>query len=298
MIKLTFLGTSDAIPTAKRNHTAILLTYDGENILMDCGEGTQRQFRKAKLNPNKVTRILISHWHGDHVLGIPGLLQSMSLSGYNKKLYIYGPKGTKKFMNEVLKTFVYQGKFKIEVKEVSGKFLETKDFYLEARAMTHGPPTNAYFFVKKGKIRINKNKLKKTGLPYGPLLKKLKEGKNITFKGKKYLAKNLIYRMDDIKISFVLDTMFNNNIVSFVKDSEILVSEATFSKELEKLAKKHKHLTSEQAANIAKKANIKKLILTHISQRYEKNMKKILDEAKKIFKNSILVEDLDVVEVE
>ena len=103
MIKLTFLGTSDSIPTEERNHTSILLTYEGENILIDCGEGTQRQIRKAKLNPCKITRILITHWHGDHVLGIPGLLQTLSMSGYNKTLYIYGPEGTKKFMKELLK---------------------------------------------------------------------------------------------------------------------------------------------------------------------------------------------------
>ncbi len=88
MIKITFLGTSDQIPSAKRNHTAILLTYKGENILVDCGEGTQRQFRKARLNPCKITRLLITHWHGDHVLGIPGLLKTLALSGYNKTLSI------------------------------------------------------------------------------------------------------------------------------------------------------------------------------------------------------------------
>ena len=88
-IKLTFLGTADQIPSANRNHTSMLLTYGGENILIDCGEGTQRQFRKAHLNPCKITRILITHWHGDHVLGLPGLLQTLAASDYNKTLYIY-----------------------------------------------------------------------------------------------------------------------------------------------------------------------------------------------------------------
>ena len=104
-IKLTFLGTADQIPSADRNHTAILLTYEGENMLVDCGEGTQRQFRKAGLNPCKITKILITHWHGDHVLGLPGLLSTLSLSGYNKKLYIYGPKGTKEYVREMLRVF-------------------------------------------------------------------------------------------------------------------------------------------------------------------------------------------------
>src|SRR4030067_2460046 len=101
-IPITFLGTSQSIPTEKRNHTAVLLKYKDENILVDCGEGTQRQFRKAHLNPCKVTRILITHGHGDHVLGLPGLLSTLSLSGYQKTLCIYGPKGTKEFVKEML----------------------------------------------------------------------------------------------------------------------------------------------------------------------------------------------------
>src|SRR4030042_2692406 len=103
MIKITFLGTSDAIPSAERNHTSILLEYKNESILVDCGEGTQRQFRKAKLNPNKVTKILITHWHGDHVLGLAGLLQTLSFSNHNKTLSIYGTRGTKEFMKILLK---------------------------------------------------------------------------------------------------------------------------------------------------------------------------------------------------
>ena len=297
MIKLTFLGTSDSIPSAERNPTSILLTYGGENILLDCGEGTQRQIRKAKINPCKITRILITHWHGDHVLGLPGLLQTMALSGYNKTLVIYGPKGTKQFMKNLFKTFVFRQKGEIEVEEVDGKFFETDDFYIESKKMTHGIPCNAYNFVKKGRTRIDKKKLAKTKLPSGPVLKKLKEGKNITYKGKKYLAKNLTFLEGEDKISFVFDTSVNKLVVPFVKNSNLLVSESTFNSELEEKAKKHNHLTAKQAAEIAKKAKVKKLVLTHISQRYGKEPKKILDDAKKIFKNSHLVKDLDVIEV-
>ena len=293
MIKITFLGTSDSIPSAERNPTSILLTYDGENILVDCGEGTQRQIRIAKINPCKITRILITHWHGDHVLGIPGLLQTLALSGYNKTLFIYGPKGTKQFMKNLFKTFFFRERNKIKIEEVDGRFLETDDFYLEAKRMTHGIPCNAYTFVKKGKRRIDKNKLKKSKLSSGPLLKKLKEGKNITYKGKKYLAKNLTTLEEDSKVSFVFDTSINKDIALFVQNSDLLISEATFSSEFEERAKKHKHLTAKQAAEIAKKAKVKKLVLTHISQRYKKEPGKILNDAKKIFKNSFLVEDLD-----
>jgi len=297
MIKITFLGTADQIPSANRNHSAILLSYDGENILIDCGEGTQRQFRKAKLNSCKVTRILITHWHGDHILGIPGLLSTLALSGYKKTLYIYGPKNTKEHMQELLKIFGFKREYKIEVKEVSGKFFETDDFYLEAEKMEHGIPTNAYCFVKKGLVRIDKKKLKNSGLPSGPLLQKLKQGKNISYKGKKYLARNLTFTEGDKKISVVLDTLDNKKIVAFVNGSDLLICESSFSDELKEQAKQHLHLTAKQAGEIAKKSKSKKLVLTHLSQRYEKNPKKILNEAKKVFKNSFLVNDLDVLEI-
>ena len=298
-IKLTFLGTSDSIPSIMRNHTAILLSYDKENILVDCGEGTQRQFRKAKINPCKLTRVLITHWHGDHILGIPGLLQTLAFSNYKKKLYIYGPEGTKKFMKEMLKTFVFCGKISMEIEEINkeGKFFENSDFYLESKGKTHGTRCNAYTFVKKGQIKIDKKKLKKSKLPSGSLLKKLKEGKNISYKGRKHLAKNLTYQEGSKKISFILDTSLNKKIIPFVKDSGLLICESSFGPELSDRAKKFKHLTSKQAGNIAKKSNSKKLILTHISHRYDKNPKKILQDAKKIFKNSFLVKDLDVIEI-
>jgi ribonuclease Z len=296
-IKLTFLGTADQIPSAKRNHTAILLTRNEENILIDCGEGTQRQFRKAKLNPCKVTRILLTHRHGDHVFGLPGLISTFEHSGYNKTLYIYGPKGIKKYLRDFLATDYVKRSFKIVIKEVSGKFFETEEFYLEAEPMKHGIPCNAYSFVKKGKIRIDKTKLKKLKIASGPHLKNLKKGKDIKYKGKKYLSKNLTFEEDSKKISIVLDTLFHNKIVPFVKNSDLLICESEFSEELKDKAKEHLHLTSKQAGEIAKKSKSKKLILTHISQRYEKNPKKILNEAKKVFKNSHLVNDLDEVEI-
>ncbi len=295
-IKLTFLGTAASIPTVSRNHTAMLLTYQGENILVDCGEGTQRQFRKAGLNPCKITRILITHWHGDHVLGIPGLLQTLALTGYVKTLYIYGPKGTKDFLKKISSIFAFINKLKIEVKEVKeGKFFETKDFCLESEPMTHWTHTNAYCFVKKGRLRIDKEKLKKSKLPSGSFLQEIKNGKNVTYKGKKYLSKNLTFMENDKKVSFVLDTSRNNRIVPFVKDSDLLILDSSFGSELEDKAKKHMHMTAKQTAEIAKKSKSKKLVLTHVSPRYDRDISKILNEAKKIFKNSVLVNDLDVI---
>jgi len=163
--------------------------------------------------------------------------------------------------------------------------------------MTHGTPCNAYSFVKKGRIRIDKAKLKKFKIKEGKHLKELKQGKNLKLNGKIYKAKDLTFKTEDKKISFALDTSFNGKISQFVKNSDAFVCEASYLNELKDLAKRHHHLTARQTAEISKKAKVKKLFLVHISQRYEKNYEKILSEARKIFKNSVIPNDLETVEI-
>src|SRR3989338_2292920 len=296
-IKVTFLGTGGMIPTEKRNHPAFFLNCGSEGILVDCGEGTQIQFRKAGLNVNKITKILLTHRHGDHTFGLPGLFRTLAMLGYKKKLIIYGPKGIKKTINGMFEAFGTTTEYEIEVKEVLGKFLDTPSFYLEAERMTHGPLCNAYSFVLKGNIRIDKKKLKKLGIKEGKHLSDLKKKGYMVYNGKKYSAKNLAFAEEGKKISFVLDTSFNNRIIPFVKNADLFVCESGFGEELSKKADEYMHLTSTQAGNIAKKANVKKLGLVHISERYEKNADLLLAQAKKQFKNTFLAEDMDIVEI-
>ncbi len=297
-IKVHFLGTSAQIPSAKRNHSAILLTYNEENILVDCGEGTQRQFRKARLNPCRLTRILITHWHSDHVLGLPGLLSTLALSGYNKTLFIYGPKGTKEFIKDLLKLFNFQKNYEIIVEETSGgKFYDSKEFYLESERMHHGIPSNAYNFVIKDKFRLDKKKISKSKIPAGPLLGKLKEGKDVVHEGKKYSAKDYVYEEKGKKISIVMDTLVNDRIVPFARNADMFICDSSFSSENDKEAKEHLHLTARQDGKSAKSAKVKKLVLTHISQRYENNLKVLLQDAKKEFKNTFLAEDFSEFEI-
>ena len=178
-INLTFLGTSQAIPTERRNHTAMLLEYEDETILVDCGEGTQRQFRKAHINPCKLTKILISHWHGDHILGLPGLLQTLALNNYSRTLDVYGPRGTKRYLGLMLDMFIFIGKIKVNIHEVEkGVFYEGKKFQLEALPLEHSAHTLAYVFKEKDKLRIEKNKIKKLKLK-GPVIGELQKGKDI-----------------------------------------------------------------------------------------------------------------------
>ena len=297
-VHLTFLGTGDQIPSRARNHTSILLEFNDENILIDCGEGTQRQFRKAGLNPCKVTRILITHWHGDHVLGIPGLLSTLASSGYNKTLFIYGPKGTKEKIKKVLEVFNFYKSYEINVEEIgSGVFYSGKNFFLEAEDMEHGIPALAYSFSETGNIRIDKEKLKKSGLPEGPLLQKLKEGKDVVHDGKKFKSKDLIYQENDKKISVVLDTKINKNILPLIKNSDVFICEGTYSDELKKEAEEHLHMTVKQAAEVAKKGKVKRLILTHVGGRHSKDMKGLLDEATSVFSETTIARDLDEVEI-
>src|SRR3989344_6067617 len=286
-VNVTFLGTSSAVPTARRNHPATLLQYRGEVILFDCGEGTQRQFRKAKISVGKITKILISHWHGDHILGL------------EKGIDIYGPKGTKEKMRIYADLFLGKNLgFEINVNEVGdGVFFDGGDFYLESLAMDHGAPTNAYSFVIKEKKRIDKEKLVKLKLPNSPLIGELLKGKTVSINGKKIDGKKLVFVEPSKKVTVIIDSRYCENAVKLSKEADLLICEASFARDDFEIAKEYGHMTSVEAATIAKKAKVKKLALNHLSQRYDMVPKKILEEAKKIFKNVFVPEDLDRIEL-
>jgi len=292
-IGITFLGTSNAVPTALRNHTSILLNYKNECLMFDCGEGTQRQFHKAKISQHKLTRIFITHWHGDHILGLPGLLQSLAMTNYPKKLKLYGPHGTNHYMS-IIKELLKGIKIDLEVHEVNaGTIVEENEWKVIAETMNHDTPCLAYSFIIKDKLRLDKKKLKKFKIPNSPILGQLQAGKDVSFNGKKIKASQVTYKQLGKKVTIVLDTAFTEKAISLAKDSNLLISESSFSDEDKVKAKEYHHLTAKEAAIIAKKSKSKQLILTHISQRYEFNLKKIENEARKVFKNTKVVKDLD-----
>lgn len=287
------------VSTKERNTTSILINHKSENILIDCGEGTQRQLKIQKLSPAKITKILITHWHGDHILGLPGLIQTLSHSEYTKTLEIYGPKNTKKYINNLLNSFQFQdNKIKINVTEINSnkKFFENKDFSLHSQKTNHSTYGLAYSIQEKEKRRINLAYTKKFGLEKDKILGKLQQGETITFKGKKITPEKGTILIPGKKITIVLDTELTKDLIQFSKNSDLLISESTFSKELKKEAEKSKHMTSEDAANLAKKSNSKKLILTHFSQRFTTTTE-IQKEAKKIFSNTICAKDFFTCEV-
>ena len=296
-VSITFLGTGNAVPTKQRNHTAILVSFKNENILVDCGEGTQRQFRYAHLSPAKLTKVLLTHWHGDHILGLPGLFQTLAMNDYQKTLQIYGPRPTKRKL-DLLQELHKDIRISFQDKEIStGTFVDTPYFSITAHEMDHNTPTLAYTIQLKDRVRINKEKMKKMKIKEGPHMKDILQGKDITYNKKKIKSKDLTYTDIGKKITIILDTKMNNEAIKASKDADLVIAESTFSKEEQDQATEYKHLTATDAANIAKKAKAKQLVLTHISQRYEARLRQIKDEARKVFKNTKIVKDLETIEV-
>ena len=291
-MKVIFLGTSCMVPTKTRNHSAYFISYKSEGILLDCGEGTQRQIKKANIKPSKITKIFISHWHGDHTLGIPGLLDTLSASEYNKTLEIYGPKGTKTFLKHIEKGFVSSRKIKIRIIEIDdGICFENNDFYIESYKLEHSILCYGFRIVEKNKLKIDLQKITKYGLKEGPELGKLQNKNNIIFNNKKINYKKVTVEVKGKIISYVSDTVLCKNAYKIAKEANILICESTYSNEDIKKAKEFKHLTSVQAAQIAKKSKSEILYLTHFSQRY-KDLKLLKKEAQKIFSNTKISEDL------
>lgn len=277
------LGTSAMIPTKTRNHSAFFISYDSEGLLFDCGEGTQRQLRLAGIRLTKVTKIFISHWHGDHVLGLPGLIQSLASDEYQKTLHIYGPKGTIKKVKLIQEIFPAKDNIKMVVKDIDeGLVVKTPDYVISTLPLIHNPTSQAYSFTENDKRKINLAKTKKLGIPEGPLLGKLQAGKTITHKNKKINPDNVTRVIKGKKITYIADTKNCKNAITLSKNSDIIISESTYKNTEREKADKYFHMTSSDAAHVAQMSNSKKLILTHFSQRY-KDLDELLEEAKEIF---------------
>lgn len=272
-MEVVFLGTSSMVPTKERNQSAVFISCKNEGILVDCGEGTQRQFKITGIPLTKVTKVLISHWHGDHVLGLPGLIQTLNSTTTEHRLQIFGPKGTKTQLDYMRKAFLMEGNggsLALEVNDVEeGGFFETTDFRLEAALLDHSVPCLGYSIVEKDKVHVDMAAVKKLGLPEGPMLGELQEGKPVAWKGKTVRPADVTFAMKGKKVTVIMDTQLCNSAVKLAKDADLLVCEATYADELEGKAGEYKHLTAGQAAAIANKAGAGKLVLTHFSQRYK-----------------------------
>lgn len=296
-MEILFLGTGSMVPIPERNTSGMVISYRDEHILVDCGEGTQKQMRLAKFSPAKITRILITHWHGDHVFGLPGLLSTLAQIELSHPIQLYGPPGTKKFLKVLLSSYVNLHKLPLKIHECKeGVIFETAQFKVEAKKMNHTAMCFAYSMIEKDTRSINMQYLKKFNLSSHPVLKQLQQGKDIVWEKKKIKAKDATTLKKGRKLTVIFDTMVCKEAIAIAKDADMLICESTLDASLKDLAKSYKHLTCDDAATIAKKAKAKHLVLTHFSQRY-KDVKPLEESAKKIFPKVSVAKDLLVVTV-
>ncbi len=288
------------VPTKERNVSGIFVQYKDQGILFDCGEGTQRQMNLAGIKRTSVTKVLLSHWHGDHVGGLIGLLQTIGNEEETPRLEIYGPVGTKQRMENLLKTCQFDLSVELVIKEIKPTkketFCETDDFFLECAQLDHKVHCLGYTLVEKDKRKINMDYLKKQGVSEGSHLRTLQEGKPITWKGKKISVEKATVLQKGKKIAYVTDTLPCTNAALLAQDADVLICESTFASTLKEKAEEYKHMTAKDAALLAQQANAKKLLLTHFSQRY-KTTQEIEEDAKTYFPGAVCAYDFMKVHV-
>jgi len=294
------------VPTKERNVSGIFLSYKNKGFLIDCGEGTQRQMNIAGINRNKVNYVLITHWHGDHVSGLIGLIQTLgNQNAQNEErpiVHIFGPKETEQRLENLFRTCIFENKLIMEVHEIIPKgnipitILDNEEFSIEAVNLDHGIPCLGYAFIEKDIRKIDMKKVKSFGINEGPLVGKLQQGETIIYNGKKITPEMVSDLAKGKRIGFILDTAACEGAQRIAENSDILVCEASYASKLDEKAENNKHLTAKQAALIANNSNAKRLILTHISQRY-KTSEEVLEDAKDIFDNVEVAYDFMKVKV-
>lgn len=298
-MKLVFLGTGGSYPTPKRNVSALALKYKGEVILFDCGEGTQRQFMRSSISFMDTKKIFVTHFHGDHFLGIPGLIQSMNLNNRQDDLEIYGPLGTTKFVKELIKMGYFNPGFQVKIQDLKPEAeVRFSDYYVSSIKAEHNIPSLAYKFKEKDKVgRFDKQKALDLGIPEGPLFSKIQQGMDVKVNGNTITPDQILGppRMGRT-IVYSGDTKPCMDIMKASLNTDVLIHDGTLESSLSDEAVKRGHSSVRHAAEIAKKANVEKLFITHISPRYE-HTAFLENEARKIFKESYIPQDLSVFDV-
>lgn len=300
MLRVIFLGTGGSLPTRNRNPSAIMVNREGELLLFDCGEGTQQQMMRARTGMMSLSSIFVSHFHADHFLGIPGLIQTMSFMGRKEPLLIYGPEGTREF-TELFKAFGFFN-FKYEIYGIPlkpGDIVERKDYVIRALKTEHGVPSLGYALIENPRLgRFNREKAVELGIPPGPLFAELQKGNSLEVDGKIVKPKDVMGPLRPGRtVVYSGDTRPCESVLEASRDADLLIHDCSFSDEMTDWAEESGHSTAGEVAALAKEARVRKLILTHISSRYTDDVEPILTDSKKIFDSVIVAEDLMEVEI-
>ena len=299
-MKITFLGTAASFPTPRRGLPAIAVRRKGELLLFDCGEGTQRQMATSRIGFSSGMKIFITHLHGDHVLGLPGLLQSMSLFERKAPLEVYGPSGLLDFIRAFKATVRFTLTFPIEVKEIDeGLAFMGEEYSVRAVWAEHSVPSLAYALEESERPGIfYPEKAEELGVPEGRLWSKLQRGGEIKLSDGRVVISSQVMgpQRKGRKLVYASDTRPCEAVAKLAKGADILIHEATLDDGLADKAMEMGHSTPAQAAKIAKEACVKRLILSHVSGRYPQ-AEELLEQARRIFPNVEVAEDFMEVDI-
>ncbi len=293
-MKLVFLGTSAAQPTENRAMTCICLVLDKEILMFDAGEGAQLSYLKSKLGWNKKMKIFVTHLHGDHCVGILGLLQTMSLQNRTESLEIYGPSGIEDFLAANLKILNFGLTFPVKIMMIKeGLVLDDESYMIHCCEAEHSIPAFSYIFWEKEKPgKFYPEKAKALGVPEGKLWHELQHDKEVKVGNKTIKPSDVMgTKRPGKKIGISGDTRPTKKLEEFFKNCDYLTFDSTYSDELKEKAKENHHSTAKEAAELARKAGVSNLILTHFSTRYD-DAKVLVKEAKTIHENVIEAKDL------
>lgn len=302
MFEILFLGTSASAPSAKRGLSAQIVTHDEYRFLIDCGEGTQRQILQSGIGFRHLTRILLTHGHLDHILGLGGLLSTFLRWEAIDELEIYGGRATLDRVRSLLDGVVLRGNqpsMPLHFREIKpGMFFDAADFTITAFPVTHrGPDCLGYVFEGKPRRPFLAERADALGVPFGPERRDLVAGKGITMPDGKQINPDEVLGplQKGVKLVIVGDSGKTDDLYEVCKDADGLVIESTYLNEEAEMAHEFSHLTAQQGAELAVRANVKKLILTHISRRYRE--KDVLKEAQAIHPNASVARDFDVFQI-
>ncbi|MCH9617023.1 MAG: Ribonuclease Z [Chlamydiia bacterium] len=289
---LTILGSSSQQPTRMRNHGAYLLRWNGEGFLFDPGEGTQRQFIHAGIAPPTVTRIFISHFHGDHCLGFGSMLMRLNLDGASHEIHCYYPKSGKKYFDRLRYSTIYHEKITVVEHPIdqAGVVHDDGEFCISAEFLDHGVDNLAYRVQEKDERKYYREKLVELGIK-GEAMRTLRETGSVKIDGKVIEQDEVSYIRQGDSFAYISDTKVCAGAKKIAEGATMLLSESTYLDEAKVMAEKHRHLTCKQAAQIAKDAGVLMLILTHFSARYL-DLSLFEQEARAIFPNSFVAKDL------
>lgn len=292
-MKATFLGTASMVPTKNRNVSAVFVEHLGDCYLCDCGEGTQRQMNIAGLNRHRVDTVLISHWHGDHMSGLIGLLQTKDKVPEPEPVTIIGPSGSEDHVDHLLQSCHFNVSYDIDVIEVTRKdeFEWVNDeTTVEARYLNHGVPCVGFRVSERSKRRVKMDDLRDRGIPEGPHIGELQRGNKVEYDGERLDPERYTYIPDSDVVSYVVDTRPCNEARSLAEDADVLIAESTFDVEHQERAKDYYHMTAKEAGELADDAGVGRLYLTHFSQRF-RDVHGLVKEASQAFDDVAAAQD-------